>query len=332
MGSTWTVMADALERTETPGHAPLIHLVTLDELDDTDLPPAVRDIAQRLPHARFSFCEELTQGCVGIVRLPALGGNPTRRLRFLFLLEAERLVLVDAAGTLPPLVEAIARDGRACSGCLDVLVGIIADAVADHHDHLARLHDELEGIEEDIVEERPCDRRLLVRIRRTTLSASSVYGDLADVLDAVAGAVAPDARARDAVPRIARLSHTLDRLERALEDIQSLSLDLANLYQESVDVRQNRIMQWLTVVATIFMPLTFITSWYGMNFDDLVMPRTSGGYLVVCLACLAIAALEVAWFRRRGWLTFGRTRHRPEDGRRPGASRPSARHRRPRQS
>ena len=58
-------------------------------------------------------------------------------------------------------------------------------------------------------------------------------------------------------------------------------------YQAQIDARQNSNMQFLTVLSTIFFPLTLITGWYGMNFRD--MPGLDDGYpWVVCLSIVVI--------------------------------------------
>jgi magnesium transporter len=61
-------------------------------------------------------------------------------------------------------------------------------------------------------------------------------------------------------------------------------------------------MKTLTIISTIFIPLTFIAGVYGMNFK--VMPELEWpyGYYAVLVAMLTIAVLLVLWFRRRRWL------------------------------
>ena len=80
------------------------------------------------------------------------------------------------------------------------------------------------------------------------------------------------------------------------------------LYQEGIDIRQNNVMQWLTVVTTIAMPLTVITGWYGMNFPHMGLIDAAGGYLLVACVCIVIVVAEVVFFYRRGWLRFGSRR------------------------
>ena len=71
--------------------------------------------------------------------------------------------------------------------------------------------------------------------------------------------------------------------------------------QTQIDIRQNEIMKILTVVTTIFMPLTLIAGWYGMNFKNMPELDAKYGYIVVSAICLAIVAVEVWIFRKKKW-------------------------------
>ena len=74
------------------------------------------------------------------------------------------------------------------------------------------------------------------------------------------------------------------------------------VYLSAVSHRLNEIIRVLTVISTIFIPLTFITSLYGMNFQYMPELHSHWGYPLVLLAMAALAALMVLWFWRRGWL------------------------------
>ena len=65
--------------------------------------------------------------------------------------------------------------------------------------------------------------------------------------------------------------------------------------------RLNKIMQRLTVVSTIFLPLTFIASVYGMNFKNMPELGWEYGYFIVLLILLAIAVVMIIYFKRKGW-------------------------------
>ena len=108
--------------------------------------------------------------------------------------------------------------------------------------------------------------------------------------------------------RLRSLARLLGRLAALLESLQDYSLQVHSLYQESIDVRQNNVMQWLTVVTTIVMPLTLVTGWYGMNFPHMALFDVPWGYFAVIVACVTIVAVEVAFFWHHGWLSFGERR------------------------
>ncbi len=94
------------------------------------------------------------------------------------------------------------------------------------------------------------------------------------------------------------------------ETFRELVSDLMNTYLSVVANRTNDIMRVLTIAATIFIPLTFITGLYGMNFDDMPEYHLDWAYPVVLVVMVAIAIGLTAFFWRRGWL--GSNGHRPD--------------------
>ncbi len=75
------------------------------------------------------------------------------------------------------------------------------------------------------------------------------------------------------------------------------------VYLSSISHRLNEIIRVLTVISTIFIPLTFITGLYGMNFEFMPELRSPWGYPLVLLAMGTVAMLLILWFWRRGWLS-----------------------------
>lgn len=77
--------------------------------------------------------------------------------------------------------------------------------------------------------------------------------------------------------------------------------EVMELHMASVSRRANKVMQLLTVVATIFLPLTFITSLYGMNFVNMPELREPWGYPAVLLVLLVVAVGSLIYMKRRDW-------------------------------
>lgn len=87
-----------------------------------------------------------------------------------------------------------------------------------------------------------------------------------------------------------------------LETMRDLVSGLIDLYLSSVSNRLNEVMKLLTMIATIFIPLTFIAGVYGMNFDTMPELRWRWGYPLVMGIMAAIGVGMLLWFRRKSWL------------------------------
>ncbi|MFO7965680.1 MAG: magnesium/cobalt transporter CorA [Desulfobacterales bacterium] len=95
--------------------------------------------------------------------------------------------------------------------------------------------------------------------------------------------------------------HTLQVME-AVETFRDLVSGMQDLYLTSISNRMNEVMKVLTVIATIFIPLTFITGIYGMNFNDMPELAWPFGYPLVLMLMLIVGLLMVAYFRQKKWL------------------------------
>ena len=93
-----------------------------------------------------------------------------------------------------------------------------------------------------------------------------------------------------------------DRADRLNRRVQMLREDLAQLreaYQSFLDYNLNNIMKIFTLIATIFLPLTLITSWYGMNFTYMPELDWRYGYLFAAALCLIVAAVLIFIFKKK---------------------------------
>lgn len=95
--------------------------------------------------------------------------------------------------------------------------------------------------------------------------------------------------------------HTIQILD-LLETYRELGADLMDLYMNSVSTRMNEVMKVLTIIATIFIPLTLIAGIYGMNFDYMPELHWTLGYPFSILLMVLVTGGFLYYFRRRGWL------------------------------
>lgn len=101
--------------------------------------------------------------------------------------------------------------------------------------------------------------------------------------------------------------HTIQVID-IIETFRDMASGMLDMYLSSLSNRMNEVMKVLTIIATIFIPLTFIAGLYGMNFNTEVSPvnmpelNQPWGYPVVLLLMLAVAAAMLYFFKRKRWL------------------------------
>ena len=96
-----------------------------------------------------------------------------------------------------------------------------------------------------------------------------------------------------------------ERVMRLMDQVKSLrdyTVQLREMFSTQLDIKMNRIMTVLTVVTVIFMPLTLIVGWYGMNFVYMPELHWKYSYLAVFIVSALILIGGVIWFRKKKWL------------------------------
>ncbi|MGM9966193.1 MULTISPECIES: magnesium/cobalt transporter CorA [unclassified Rummeliibacillus] len=91
------------------------------------------------------------------------------------------------------------------------------------------------------------------------------------------------------------------KLTEMVESNRELTADMRDSHMSVNATRMNGIMMILTIISSIFIPLTFIAGVYGMNFKHMPELEWHYGYFIILLAMLGIAISMIAWFKYKGW-------------------------------
>jgi magnesium transporter len=193
----------------------------------------------------------------------------------------------------------------------DYLAYALLDAIIDHcFPILESVGDALEALEDQILERpKPEVVATIHEYRRTLLQLRRFVWPERDVISAMlhdeTGLVTKQTKVflRDCY------DHTIQIMD-LVESYRDVSSGLMELYLSAVGMRTNEIMRVLTVMSSIFIPLTFVAGLYGMNFDfddgkmPLNMPELHQphGYLACLAVMLVIAVGQIIFFKRKRWL------------------------------
>jgi len=199
--------------------------------------------------------------------------------------------------------------GKVRSAGADYLAYSLLDAVVDNYfPVLERYSERFEALEDKILEKSDVEtvgeihdvKRELIRLRRAVWPLREAINSLTRETSAL---ITDDTKLylRDCY------DHAVQVID-IVESHREIASGLMDLYMSSVSNRMNEVMKVLTVIATIFIPLTFVAGIYGMNFNPEAsrwnMPELNWpfGY-IGCLGVMGIAAAWLAvFFRRRGWM------------------------------
>jgi magnesium transporter len=185
----------------------------------------------------------------------------------------------------------------------DYLTYALIDAMIDRYYPIAQqLSDAIEDLEDWVVENpHPEVLNRIHMIRRQLVVLRRVGHPQREAINMM---LRPQANYfTDPVKAFAR--DTRDHITQIVELIDSsreMASDLADAYLSNVSHRSNEIMKVLTLMASIFIPLTFIAGVYGMNFEYIPELSNRSGYFVVWGIMIAITIFMVVFFRRRGWI------------------------------
>jgi magnesium transporter len=193
--------------------------------------------------------------------------------------------------------------GRIRSQGADYLAYSLIDAVVDNYfTVLEGLSDRIEALEEVLVE-RPAPA-VLARIHR--MKKELVY--LRKAIWPLREAVSALARSESEIVGESTRVYLRDVYDHAIQVLEVVEAyrdvvsGMVDTYLSSVSNRMNEIMKVLTIIATIFIPMTFIAGVYGMNFEKMPELKTAWGYPAVWAVMLVAAGLMLLYFRRKKWI------------------------------
>jgi magnesium transporter len=202
-----------------------------------------------------------------------------------------------------PVREAIRQGrGRVREAGADYLAYLLLDAVVDaYFPVLEALDDRMNLLEEDAVLGHSRETLLHIqRLRHDLLSLRRAVWPVREQIGVLqrddTALVAPETRVflRDAY------DHAMQALE-IVEALRETSASVMEVHLSAQNQRLNEVMKVLTVMATLFIPLTFIASIYGMNFEFIPELHWRYGYLFALGLMAATAGAMILYFRRRGW-------------------------------
>jgi magnesium transporter len=271
-----------------------LHPLVLEDIVNTEQRPKLEDYGEYL---------------YIVVRMLSLSSGTGRVM-------AEQVSLVLGSGYVLSFQEGIAGDlfdplrehlragkGRARRLGADYLVYSLLDAIVDNYFAILEgMGERIELLQEELV---ASPGREIIRkyhhLKRDVINLRRSIWPLREVISSLerreSHLVSPDTviYLRDVY------DHTVQIID-TIETFRDMLSGMMDLYLTSVSNRTNEVMKVLTIIATIFMPLTFIVGLYGMNFKHMPELEWHWGYPAVLLLMALISIGMVVFFKRKKWM------------------------------
>ena len=248
---------------------------------------------------KIGFCKiEAQQGCLtGSFCIPKLLDVQGSRYRILFFITYDKVVLVDDDFSKRLVRRINRRKSKQYKTKEIFLFNFIAEFLNRDQEQLAQFEKMLMELEETVNSDHTENfQSSIMKIRRDLLILRGYYDEIMDV----GKALEENENQYFAKKHLKYFGTISDRAERLMNKTSHLleyAGQVKDAYQAKVDAKQNSNMQFLTIISTVFFPLTLVTGWYGLNFQN--MPELENGYpgviilsIIVVVTCIIVFKIK----------------------------------------
>ena len=223
--------------------------------------------------------------------------------QYAFALDEKGMVFIDSTGVVNRILKKIARTKRWRVPCIERFIyDFLETIIARDSTLLEGYEKELDSIEDDMMD--ASTETGLTRVNEIRSDLRELRRHYEQLIDL--GQELQENENNFFKPENTRyfrlFTDRVTRLHDTATSLRDFTMQLRDMYHTQIDVKQNRIMTLLTVVTTIFMPLTLIVGWYGMNFRYMPELESRWGYPVVISVSIIIIIGGLLFFKKKKWL------------------------------
>ncbi len=240
---------------------------------------------------------------IGSIAIPEMSYSSEITGCFAFALDEKGVVFIDDVGLAEAIIFEVSRNKKTQMPSLErFLYDFLEQVISQDLEMLEQMEQALDKMEDEILADDTAESlSRLNTVRGKLLDLHLHYGRLIDL-----GQELQENEngffAEENIRYFRLFTQRVERLRDTVSNLRDYTVQLRELIQTRIDEKQNRIMTLLTVITTIFTPLTLITGWYGMNFKYMPSLESKISYPIVIVVCIAIVVGCILWFKKKKWL------------------------------
>lgn len=275
-------------------------------------PEKFKTLEGKYPHRKnlnrsmglIQYCKiEVYSECVlGTMRVPKGREGKIEIHSFGFYLHGNQLFFLEEGNWVKNVLENMRYGAYEACTLQQFLIQFFEVITEEDVLYLQQLESALEKLEEELIAEIPENfHEKIMKYRKNLSELHAYYEQMMNVGDIMQTNISQKLSGEE----YAAWQHYTKRAERLhnhVEQLREYLIQIREMYQAQIDVQQNRMMSFLTVVTTIFLPLTLIAGWYGMNFRYMPEYAWKYAYPVVIVVSIFIIIIEIIYFKKKKML------------------------------
>ncbi len=278
----------------------LYTVISMDEFQKrADQFPHYKELLHSLSRAiRYCKAEAYRDCVIGTLRIPQKKEGRDPAFTFAYYLTDQSIVFIESEGKLKSWLSKHTATLPQSGTPSQMLVSILKQMTDDDLLYLLHIESETEQMEEEVEHSVAEDFFATLTRRRHKLSElNAYYMQLREI-----GEIFQSDVCQAIIPNVQEWDRFIQRAERLQSHVQLLRenmTQLRELFQSVQDARQNRIMGVITIITTVFFPLSLLTGWYGMNFVNMPELQWEYSYFVMIFVVVVIVTAEIIYFKKK---------------------------------
>ncbi|MEF9939436.1 MAG: CorA family divalent cation transporter [Clostridium sp.] len=282
-----------------------VEIMTKEELENlTDSLSHKKVLIHYLKNVQYCKAEMFGNCIIGTFAIPEVKNTPLKKMEFGFYIMKDRIIFVEDSGeyvkSLLGRLKEIQYGGNASvamflSGFLDYLIEGDSEFLQCYEEKLIAMEDHMMRGEGKKFYEN------MVKCRKDMLHLHAYFTQLEN-LGEVFRSNTNHLFNEEERDLFAIFSHHVGRLNSHTEMLREYIVQIGQMYQAQLDLAQNHTMNLLTIVTTIFLPLTLLVGWYGMNFVNMPELQWQYGYIGIIILSIVTIIVEVYIFKKKNLL------------------------------
>ena len=267
-----TLEKKAVQNSENAGKS--IYLMSLDEfLSHPRKLVRKNNFIHSMTPIQYCKIEKYRECVQGTMRVPKGNKGQVCIHYFGFYLSEQELYLVEESHFLMEYLNKMAEGTYEGYSFRQILLALFEELLQDEVLYLQKQEEHLAGLEEELLKKIPDYLYEMIKKYRKRFNNFHAY-----------------------------FSNRAERLHDHVVRLREYRVQIRELYQSLIAVQQNQVMSILTVVTTIFLPLTLIAGWYGMNFPNMPEFGWKYAYPAVIIVSILVIILEIIYFKKKKML------------------------------